>query len=124
VLAQRLEQLAENGGVCIQGAAYETVPKRLPFEYENLGERQVKGFDEPVRVYAVSLQPGGVIPSIETSAQPEAAVSSLPENPSIAVLPFTNMSGDTEQEYFSDGITEDIITELSRFRELRVMARN
>jgi len=124
VLAQRLEQLAENGGACIQGAAYETVPKRLPFEYESLGERQVKGFDEPVKVYAVSPKSGAVISEFETPAQPEAAGSHLPEKPSIAVLPFTNMSGDPEQEYFSDGITEDIITELSRFRELRVMARN
>jgi len=124
VLAQRLEQLAESGGVCVQGAAYETIPKRLPFEYENLGEQQVKGFEELVRVYAVRPKTGGEKPEIETSAQPEAAVSSLPENPSIAVLPFTNMSGDGEQEYFSDGITEDIITELSRFNDLRVMARN
>ena len=124
VLAQRLEQLATSGGVCVQGAAYETIPKRFPFEYENLGEQQVKGFEEPVRVYAVTSQTGGEKPKAKTSTRPEVAISSLPENPSIAVLPFTNMSGDAEQEYFSDGITEDIITELSRFRDLRVMARN
>jgi adenylate cyclase len=129
VLAQRLEQLAEEGGTCIQGAAYETLPKRLPFDCDNLGEQQLKGFDEVVRAHAVRLQSGAEIP------EPEAAVSSqvtlpdlAPEDPSelptIAVLPFTNMSGDIEQEYFADGITEDIITELSRFRELRVMARN
>ena len=123
VLAQRLEQLAENGGVCIQGAAYETVPKRLPFDYVNLGEQLVKGFDEPVRVYAVSLKSGAVVPE-GTLAKPDTAVPELPEKPSIAVLPFTNMSGDPGQEYFSDGITEDIITELSRFGTLFVVARN
>jgi adenylate cyclase len=61
VLAQRLEQLAESGGVCIQGAAYETVPQRLPFEFENLGEQQVKGFEEPVRVYAVTQKAGAEV---------------------------------------------------------------
>ncbi len=124
VLAQRLEQLAAKGGTCIQGSAYETIPKRLPFDYENLGERQVKGFDEPVRVYAVSLKPGGGIPESETVARPSSVARDLPDKPSIAVLPFTNMSGDVEQEYFSDGITEDIITELSRFRSLFVIARH
>jgi len=123
VLAQRLEQLAEPGGVFIQGAAYETLPKRLPFDYENLGEQQVKGFDEPVRVYAVNLKTGGAIPETEPVAQRKSAAPDLPEKPSIAVLPFKNMSGESEQEYFSDGITEDIITELNRFRELRVMSR-
>jgi TolB-like protein len=124
VLAQRLEQLAEPGGVCIQGAAYETLPKRLPFKYENLGEQQVKGFDEPVRVYAVSLESGGVIPESQAVAQPETSAPDLPEKPSIAVLPFINMSGDPEQEYFSDGITEYITTALSYFTGLFVIARN
>ncbi len=85
VLAQRLEQLAEPGGVCIQGAAYETLPKRLPFDYENLGEQQIKGFDESVRVYAVSLESGGVIPESQAVAQPETSAPDLPEKPSIAV---------------------------------------
>ena len=124
VLAQRLEQLAGQGGTCIQGATYETVPKRLPFDYENLGERQLKGFDEPVRGYAVSLRSGATIPEPDKLAQPGAAAPYLPDKPSVAVLPFANMSGDPEQEYFSDGITEDIITELSRFRDLSVIARN
>jgi TolB-like protein len=124
VLAQRLEQLAEPGSVCIQGAAYDTLPKRLPFEYENLGEQQVKGFDEPVKVYAVSLRPGGEIPESQTVTQAETSAPALPEKPSIAVLPFTNMSGDPEQEFFSDGITEDITTALSYFTGLFVIARN
>ena len=70
VLAQRLEQLAESGGVCIQDAAYQTVPKRLPFEYENLGEQELKGFKEPVRAYAVSLKSGEAIPPPELRERP------------------------------------------------------
>jgi TolB-like protein len=124
VLAQRLEQLAEEGGICIQGAAYETLPKRLPFDYENLGEQHVKGFEESVRVYAVKLKPGGVIPESESPAPQGTSGLAIPEKPSIAVLPFTNMSGDPEQEYFSDGITEDITTALSHFTGLFVIARN
>jgi adenylate cyclase len=124
VLAQRLEQLAKPGGICIQGAAYETLPKRLPFEYENLGEQQVKGFDEPVRVYTVSLVSGGTVPDPQTVVQSKKSAPDLPEKPSIAILPFTNMSGDPEQEYFSDGITEDITTALSYFTDLFVIARN
>ena len=123
VLAQRLEQLAEPGGVYIQGAAYETVPKRLPFDYEDMGECQVKGFDHPQRVYAVTEQAESASKP-ETGSKPALVSPDLPDKPSIAVLAFSNMSGDPEQEYFSDGITEDIITELSRFRSLFVIARN
>ena len=123
VLAQRLEQLAKPGGVCIQGAAYETVPKRLPFAYESLGEQTLKGFDEPVRAYGIRLTAEAVVPQPE-SRQSKTPALELPDKPSIAVLPFTNMSGDPEQEYFSDGVTEDIITELSRFRDMFVIARN
>jgi adenylate cyclase len=124
VLAQRLEQLAKPGSVCIQGAVYETVPKRLPFVYENLGNHSLKGFEEPVNAYAVRHESDTTV--VETKALSlEAPVGAdLSDKPSIAVLPFANMSGDPEQEYFSDGITEDIITELSRFRELYVIARN
>jgi len=124
VLAQRLEQLAEPGSVFIQRAAYETIPKRLPFDYENLGERQIKGFDESVRVYAVSLQSGSVLPEFEIPTQQEGAAPKLPDKPSIAVLPFDNMSGDIEQEYFADGISEDLITALSKIHWFFVIARN
>jgi len=124
VLAQRLEQLAKNGGVCIQGAAYETVPKRLPFEYENLGEQLVKGFEEPVKVYSASLKSESEISESHLKIQSKAEGHGLPKKPSIAVLPFTNMSSDPEQEFFSDGISEDIITALSKTSALTVIARN
>jgi TolB-like protein/Tfp pilus assembly protein PilF len=124
VLAQRLEQLAEPGGICIQGAAYETVPKRLAFEYENIGDQSLKGFDEPVRVLKVKLKTSCEITGAETPPQPKFETPDLPEKPSIAVLPFTNMSGDPEQVYFADGIAEDVITALSRFHDLLVIARN
>lgn len=125
VMAQRLEQLAAEGGVCIQGAAYETVPKRLPFDFKSLGEHQLKGFDEAVKVYRVALKPGASVPEPESLAQSNAGMGlALSEKPAIAVLPFANMSGDPEQEYFSDGITEDIITALSHFRSFPVIARH
>jgi adenylate cyclase len=90
----------------------------LELGYENLGERQVKNIAEPVRVYRVGIE--RKIPAVD----PDAAAVKPPDKPSIAVLAFANMSGDPEQEYFSDGLTEDIITELSKFRELFVIARN
>lgn len=119
VLAQRIEQLAGPGGICIQGAVYETIPGRLPIEYYYLGEMELKGFTDPVRVYAVSEK------LVESPNKQVEKSNSVPDKkPSIAVLPLNNMSGDLEQEYFSDGITEDIITELSRFSMLNVIARH
>lgn len=85
VMAQRLEQLGEPGSIVIQGAAHETVPKRLPFEYFNLGELALKGFGDPVRAYAVSLRPGDVVPESEAHEEVEADPSGLPEKPWIAV---------------------------------------
>lgn len=123
VIAQRLEQLACPGGVCIQGAVYDTVPKRLPIDYEHMGERELKGIGEPVRVYAVRLKAEALVQAALSSDSAEP-MPRLPDKPSIAVLPFTNMSGDPEQEYFSDGITEDLITALSCYRSFSVVARN
>ena len=124
VLAQRLEQLATPGGVCIQGAAYETLPKRLPFDYQNLGEQQLKGFDETVKVYSVKAR-GEADSKVTTSSNSASKqILELPAKPSIAVLPFNNMSSESEQEFFADGISEDIITELSKFRTFFVIARN
>ena len=123
VLAQRLEQLAEPGGICIHDAAYQTVPKRLPFEYESMGERELKGFDEPVRVYSVRQKNLPAASESKRATRPKPLLD-LPDKPSIAVLPFDNMSADPEQEYFGDGISEDIITELSKFHSLFVIARN
>jgi len=127
VLAQRLEQLADPGGVVVQGSVSETVPARMPFEFKSLGEQMLKGFDQPVRAFAARLQPGKELPAPEIIAIPQSAGPEgrqVPDKPSIAVLPFTNMSDDPEQEYFSDGITEDITTALSYFTDLFVIARN
>lgn len=124
VMAQRLEQMAEPGGVYVQGAAYETMPTRLPFDYENLGEMELKGFHKPVRVYAVTQECQATRSVSKAPIQPSAVELGLPDKPSIAVLPFTNMSDDIEQEYFSDGIAEDLITELTHFSDMLVIARN
>jgi len=116
ILAQRVEQLSESGGVCITAAIHEGLPKRLPFDQADMGERQLKGFDEAVRFYSVNLKSGSVIPKPEALLLPELAASAIPDKPSIAVLPFDNMSEDSEQEYFADGISEDLITALSKIR--------
>src|SRR5207247_2389671 len=113
-IAARLEGIAEPGGICVSSTAYEHVHKKLPLTFTDLGAHSVKNIAAPVRVYRVDLQ--HLPPTPQSSKAPLA----LPDKPSIAALPFTNMSGDPEQEYFSDGITEDIITELSRFSELFV----
>ncbi|MDJ0958774.1 MAG: adenylate/guanylate cyclase domain-containing protein [Arenicellales bacterium] len=167
VLAQRLEQLSKPGGVVIQGAVQEAIPRRLPFEYTSLGEKEVKGFDTPVRAYTVDIAAGKPIP--EPEARPKVAETkprskhglklivsvglliavvgalvvwlkpwqveqktSLVESqvlertklPSLAVLPFNNFSGDQTQEYFADGITEDLTTDLSKLSGLFVISRN
>ena len=113
-VAARLEGLAEPGGIQISGTAYDQVKRKVPVVFEDLGTKQVKNVADPVRIYRVAIAP----------AQTGNATLPLPDRPSIAVLPFTNMSGDPEQDYFADGIAEDIITALSRFRWLFVIARN
>jgi TolB-like protein/Tfp pilus assembly protein PilF len=127
VLAQRLEQLAETGGVVAQGSVVETVPARMPFEYASLGEQSLKGFEQPVKAFAVTLKAGESLPTPEAGeplgiAKPARRAAS--DKPSIAVLPFDNMSNDPEQDYFADGIVEDIITALSHIKQWRVVARN
>jgi adenylate cyclase len=124
VLAQRLEQLSDAGGVVIQGAVYETLPKSLPLDFDNLGEQLLKGFNEPVRAYRVSSQAKSNKLLSEKSQKQVSPTPTSTEKPSIAVLPFANLSDDPEQEFFSDGISEDIIAELSRFHSLFVIARN
>ena len=124
VLAQRLEQLAEKGSVCVQGAARETIPGRLPFKFTELGEHLLKGFSNPVKVYQAELEEGAELPHAKITPGPQQAPASSGIKPSIAVLPFTNVGGASEHEYFSDGITEDITTALSRIRWLLVISRN
>jgi len=164
VLAQRVEQLADPGGICLTAAMHEALPKRMPFDLENLGEQILKGFDDPVRVYRVELSVGQSVPAPqkrhqggasrkktnlivatiaialllvggtyywltaqvvqEEPASIERMAYLLPDKPSIAVLPFTNMSNDADQEYFADGMTEDLITDISKISGLFVIARN
>jgi len=113
-IAARLEGITEPGGILISGVAYDYVKNKVEVGFDDLGTQIVKNIAEPVRVYRVSGTPR------VSMTMPRAGT----DKPSIAVLPFTNMSGDPEQEFFSDGITEDIITELSRFPNLLVIARN
>jgi TolB-like protein/class 3 adenylate cyclase/Tfp pilus assembly protein PilF len=162
VLAQRVEQLADPDGLCITAALHEALPKHMPFELDDLGEQMLKGFDDQVHVYKVSVSSGQSIPPPEQNykvspssskwhivtsavialvvtvvllyflapwktgtekAQVDIAVPQA-DKLSIAVLPFTNMSNDAEQEYFVDGMTEDVITDLSKLSGLFVIARN
>jgi adenylate cyclase len=115
-LAMRLQELAEPGGICVSAKVHAEVARKLDLAYEDLGERTLKNIAEPVRVYRIG---GGRAAPRELAASPP-----LPSKPSIVVLPFVNMSGDADQEFFADGLTEDILTELSRFRDLFIISRN
>ncbi len=121
-IAARLESLAIPGGICISGTVYDQIKNKVALGYEYLGEREVKNIAEPVRVYRVQLEPSPAPGPTPSGEQP--ALLPLPDKPSLAVLPFTNLSSDPEQEYFSDGITEDLITDLSRLSGLFVIARH
>jgi TolB-like protein/class 3 adenylate cyclase len=118
-IAARIEALADAGGVFVSNTVHDHVRDRLPFVFEDLGEQQVKNITRPVRVYRVRDGTAAKSPAV-----PAPAVLPLPDKPSIAVLPFVNLSGDPEQEYFVDGMVEEIITALSRIRWLFVIARN
>ena len=123
-IAARLEALAEPGGICVSRVVRDQVRDKLPIGFEDRGEQRVKNIVRPVRIYRVLLDAGA---KAVASSSPEPATRAqppFPDRPSIAVLPFQNMSGDPEQEYFADGMVEEIITALSRIRWLFVIARN
>jgi adenylate cyclase len=115
-VAARLQALAEPGGICLSGTVFDQVEGKLPLSFKYSGEQSVKNISKPVRVYQIGPGAG--------EDQVSRQVLAMPSGPTIAVLPFLNMSSEPEQDYFSDGLTEDIITELARFRELNVLARN
>jgi Adenylate and Guanylate cyclase catalytic domain len=137
-ITARIESLADAGGVFVSNTVHDQVRDRLPFVFEDLGEQQVKNITRPVRVFRVQPTltlppPSARAPSLsriageggERSEPGEGgSVLALPDKPSIAVLPLANVSGDPEQEYFADGMVEEIITALSRIRWLFVIARN
>ena len=117
-IAARLEALADPGGICVSKTAFDHIETKLPLGYEYLGDQTVKNIPKPVGAYRVLMEPRVVVAGKEKTALP------LPEEPSLAVLPFDNISGDPEQEYFSDGLTEEIITALSKVDKMFVIARN
>lgn len=118
-VAARLEGLADPGGICVSAKVYEEVRTKLDLRFQDLGLHELKNIAEPIRVYRISP-----ISDLSIASPVKKVTKTSLDRVSIAVLPFDNMSGDPEQRYFSDGITEDIITELSRFASLEVVARN
>jgi adenylate cyclase len=114
-VAARLQELSDPGGVWIAGTVFDQVEGKLPLVFASMGEHTVKNIPKPVRAYRVAP---------EAALAGHASSLAMPTGPVIAVLPFTNMSGDPKEDYFSDGITEDIITELARFQDIHVLARN
>jgi adenylate cyclase len=124
-IAARVQALAEGGGICISGSVCDEISSKLPLACESLGEHTLKNIDDPVRVYRVRMDasPRGGAPPGSQSAAARPGLE-LGKKPSIAVLPFANMSDDPEQEHFTDGITDDIITDLAKIGGLAVVARN
>jgi adenylate cyclase len=120
-VAARLEALAEPGSICVSRVVRDHVRDKLDFTFDDKGEQQVKNIARPVRVYSVGARLSGPQAGETLGVKP---TQPLPEKPSLAVMPFQNLSGDAEQEYFADGIVEDIITALSRNRAFFVISRN
>jgi adenylate cyclase len=116
-IAARIESLADAGGICISRNTYDHVKDKIDLGFEYIGEHEVKNIKEPVRIYRILMGTDAPKPLVEEELE-------LPDKPSIAVLPFTNMSGDPSQEYFSDGLTEQIINGLCKVSNLFVIARN
>jgi adenylate cyclase len=124
-IAARLQTLAKAGGLCVSGVTYDQVRKILPLSFTDLGAQTVKNIEEPIRAYEARPQGEAASSTLkEASSLGDGKPLALPDKPSIAVLPFQNMSGDPEQEYFADGMVEEITTALSRFKWLFVIARN
>jgi len=121
-VAARLEALAEPGGICVSRVVRDQVRDKVDFGFEDLGEQQVKNIARPVRVHRVRIH--DAFAGLVAAARPEPAPLAVPEKPSLAVLPFQNMTGDAEQDYFVDGIVEEITTAISRLLWLFVIARN
>ena len=119
-IAARVEQLAEIGGICVTAAVHDQIDGRVDVAFEDLGEKLLKNISRPVRLYRLVVAPPEQGPGPGGS---HAVAKAAVVKPTVAVLPFTNMSGDPEQEFFADGLTEDILTELSRRRELFVISR-
>ena len=122
-VAARLQELAEPGGICVSGRVHEDAHGKLDIAFEDAGEQQLKNIARPVRVHRILLGEGAGRSELATGTSTNLPLA-LPDRPSIAVLPFQNLSGDPEQEYFADGMVEEIITALSRIRWLFVIARN
>ena len=121
-VAARMEALARPGGICISGKVYEEAKNKIDATFEDIGEQAVKNIADPIRSYHVLEGSKGA--TTAPAPGPPPATPALPDKPSIAVLPFDNMSGDPEQEYFADGITEDLITDFSKLSGLLVIGRN
>src|SRR5882672_10126793 len=122
-IAARLEGIGEPGGVCISDDAHRQIRGKVDITFEDIGQQNLKNITEPMRAWRVRIanEAGS---AVQTGSSAVGQALALPDKPSIAVLPFTNMSGDPEQDYFADGMAEDIITALSRFKALFVIARN